>query len=61
LIRCFVSPRKRSIVCTSEPAYHTSIRSAPMRDSTHSPINRDGTEYAFFFTWIVLPWFTRDR
>jgi len=38
-----------------EPAYHTSIWSAPIRASTCSPISRAGTEYVFFFTWIVLP------
>jgi hypothetical protein len=32
-----------------------------MRASTHSPISRAGTEYVFFFTWIVLPWLTRTR
>jgi hypothetical protein len=52
-------PRRRSIVCTSAPAYHTSIRSAPIRASTRSPISRAGTEYVFFFTWSVLPWLTR--
>jgi len=60
-MRCFDWPRSRSIVCTVEPAYHTSIISAPLRASTHSPIKRAGTEYVFFFTWIVLPWPTRTR
>jgi hypothetical protein len=32
-----------------------------MRASTRSPISRAGTEYVFFFTWIVLPWPTRGR
>jgi hypothetical protein len=41
---CFAWPRSRSIVCTQAPAYHTSIASAPMRTSTHSPIKRAGTE-----------------
>jgi hypothetical protein len=60
-MRCFDCPRNRSIVCTREPAYHTSIVSAPMRASTCSPRSRAGTEYVFFFTWIVLPWPTRTR
>jgi hypothetical protein len=30
--------------CTSPPAYHTSIVSAPIRASTASPISRAGTE-----------------
>jgi hypothetical protein len=54
-------PRSRSIVCTHAAAYHTSIWSAPIRASTRSPISRAGTEYVFFFTWIVLPWPTRGR
>jgi len=41
--------------------YHTAISSAPIRASTHSPISRDGTEYVFFFTWIVAPCLTRTR
>jgi hypothetical protein len=43
-MRCFASPRSRSIVCTSVPAYHTAMVSAPMRVSTSSPRNRAGTE-----------------
>jgi hypothetical protein len=43
------------MVCTNAFAYQTSIVSAPMRASSHSPHRRDGTEYVFFFTWIVLP------
>jgi hypothetical protein len=54
-------PRSRSIRCTNSPAYHTSIVSAAMRASTTSPISRAGTEYVFFFTWMVLPRLTLTR
>jgi len=60
-MRWFDCPRSRSIVCTSACAYHTSITSAPLRASTHSPRSRAGTEYVFFCTWMVLPWLTRIR
>jgi hypothetical protein len=60
-MRCLAWPRSRSICCTRSPAYHTSIVSAATRASTTSPISRAGTEYVFFFTWMVLPRLTLTR
>jgi hypothetical protein len=60
-MRWWAWPRSRSIRCTSSPAYQTSIASAAMCASTTSPISRAGTEYVFFFTWIVLPRLTLTR
>jgi hypothetical protein len=60
---CLARPRRRGSVHCNCSAYHTSIVSTPTRASTHSPINRDGTEYTLRCTPIVLPWptFTRKR
>jgi hypothetical protein len=60
-MRWWAWPRSRSICCTRSPAYHTSIVSAAMCASTTSPISRAGTEYVFFFTWMVLPRLTLTR
>jgi hypothetical protein len=47
------------MVSTNCWAYHTCTNSADTRASTFSPINRDGTEYKFRSTAIVLPAPTR--